>query len=104
MGAHVFQQEAIGLELHRLLQGLVIVISGQKQDTTVQFVLPDLPENLEAGAIREPDIEEQDIRPQAKRCADGLGHSARFADHGNLRIVAQEHPQAGPHHLVVVHQ
>src|SRR6185295_4197703 len=82
--------------------GVVVRIRGQHDDLGIRPFRADLAARLDAGAVREPHIHDDDVGLEPAGGFDGLSHGARLGNDLEPRPTVEQRYQALADHLVVI--
>ena len=96
------QHVARGPGLERLEQVALVVVHRQDQDRDVGRLGADLARGLQPGQLGHLDVEDRQVGSLADRHVAGLGAVGGLADHLDVHLALEQHPQAGAHDPVVV--
>jgi hypothetical protein len=103
LGRAVFEQRAARSGAERLVDVLVEVEGGEDQNPRPLIDIGDDPAGgFEPVEVRHADIHEDDIGDVPPGGLDRPAAVTRFADHLDVRLGVEYHPEAGPHQLLVV--
>jgi hypothetical protein len=98
----VLEHEAAGAGAERLEDVLVEIEGREDQDLRGRVGGEDPPSGLEAVELGHPDVHQHDGRVEAGRFGDRVDAVVGLGDHVDVLLAGEEHPEAGPHHRLVV--
>ena len=102
LGRLVLEDEAARACSQRLVDVLVEVERREDQHPRGAIGREDAPRRLEPVELRHADVHENDGRIESRRLLDGLEPVRRLRDDLDVLLAAEEHPEARPHHRLVV--
>jgi hypothetical protein len=83
---------------------LVVGVGRQHHAGRLRHRRPDLAADLDAAPIRQPHVENGDVRLCRRNARQGVGDGARLADHVNVLSTLEQGAQARPDHLMIVEE
>jgi hypothetical protein len=82
--------------------GLLVGVRREHDDFRRRVFGPDLAARLDAGAVAEAHVHDDDVRLRARRLRNGALHRMRFGHDAHVRAAVEERAQALAHDLVIV--
>ena len=104
LGRDVLQHVPDGAGLDGLEDGFLIVVDGQHEHLRLRAGLFDLLGGVDPAAVRQFHVHQDDIGFELSGPPDGFLDAAGLADHGDIVLGLQDHPQSGGYDLVIVDQ
>ena len=99
----VLQEVAGGAGHHGGEERVPVGVRGEDQHLRLRADAAHLATGLDAGAVRQPEVHDHDVRLDAAGDVDGLAHGAGLADDDELASLREQVGQTPPHDGVVIH-
>ena len=103
-GVDILEDVSLCAGQHGRQGGIIIGIGCEKDDSCRGVTGENLTSGVDAGAIREPNVHQDDVRLEAIDRLHRSYFGSCFTDNGNAVMVVQDGSQANTDHLVIVDQ
>jgi hypothetical protein len=98
----VLEDEAARARLQRLVDVLVEVEGRKHEDPRRRVGVENPPRRLEPVELRHPNVHQDHRRAKPGGLVDSFEPVLRLRDDLDVRLLRKQHPEAGPHHRLIV--